>query len=118
MPPNTASTKPDAAAEAPRKPRKGEEGLLNMARSRWLHFGTLHVSHCNIRQNALIFNPLPSKKPNAKPDGAALRRMRPRDCEAAGQGSIKHVRKPHHVAFGSIVLKKSFVMIGESLIPS
>jgi hypothetical protein len=28
-------------------------------------------------------------------DGAALRRMRPRDCEAAGQGSIKHVRKPH-----------------------
>ena len=29
-----------------------------------------------------------AKKPNAKPDGAALRRMRPRDCEAAGRGSI------------------------------
>jgi hypothetical protein len=27
--------------------------------------------------------------------------MRPPDCEAAGQGSIKHVRKRHHVAFGS-----------------
>jgi hypothetical protein len=61
MPPNTASTKPDAAAEAPRNPRKGQEGLLNMARSRWLHFGTLHVSHCNIRQNAITFNPQPSK---------------------------------------------------------
>src|SRR5664279_3064572 len=32
-PPNMASPKPNAAAEAPRKPRKGEEGLSNMARS-------------------------------------------------------------------------------------
>jgi hypothetical protein len=27
-----------------------------MARSRWLHFGTLHVSRRNINHNALIFN--------------------------------------------------------------
>jgi hypothetical protein len=58
-----ANTKPYAAAEAPRKPRSGEEGLSNMARSRWMcAFEGCMFSHCSIRQDALIFNPLPKNR--------------------------------------------------------
>src|SRR5262249_41390791 len=44
MPPKTASTKPNAAAETTRKPREGEEGLSNMAPSRCRRFGTIRIA--------------------------------------------------------------------------
>ena len=45
MPPKTASTKPNAAAETARKLREGEEGLFKHGSLLMERFGTMGASH-------------------------------------------------------------------------